>query len=70
MYQIGVSYFTADNVDDTRLCEECGQAGTKEAKTGWLQTMTAIAYKLTKPSYGVSSKEFELIKSIYEWLSE
>ena len=50
--------------------EERGQAGTKEVKTSWLQTLNAVSNKLTKPSYSVSTKEFELIKSIYEWLSK
>lgn len=49
--------------------EEKGQQGTKEAKTAWLQTINAIGNKLTKPSYSVSTKEFELIKSVYNWLS-
>lgn len=50
--------------------EEMGVSGTKEAKTAWLQAMNAIANKLTKPSYSVSTKEYQQIKSIHSWLSK
>lgn len=49
--------------------EEAGSSGTKETKTVWLQTLNAVANKLTKPSYSVSAKEYQLIKSIHEWLT-
>lgn len=43
-------------------------SGNKDSRTDWLQQLNTINNKLTKPSYSVSVKEFEFIKSIYEWL--
>lgn len=48
--------------------EEKKISGNKDTRTDWLQQLNAISNKLTKPSYSVSSKEFELIQSVYEWL--
>ena len=42
--------------------------GTKDSKTDWLHQLNTISNKLAKPSYSVSKTEFELIKSIHEWL--
>lgn len=44
--------------------------GGKETKTIWLSKIEAIANKLLqRTSYSVTEEEFELIKSIYMWLS-
>lgn len=48
--------------------EEVTMSGGKSAKTGWLAKMTTISNKLMKPNYSVSKEEFDLIKSIYDWL--
>ena len=50
--------------------EEKGISGGKAAKTDWLAKMTTINNKLMKPNYSVSKEEFELIKSVYEWLNQ
>ena len=42
--------------------------GNKETRTDWLRQMHTINNKLSMPSYSVPTKEYELIKSIYEWL--
>ena len=42
--------------------------GNKDTRTDWLRQMHTINNKLSMPSYSVSSKEFELIKSVYNWL--
>ena len=51
----------------TRPEEKIG-SGTKDSKTEWLNQLNTINNKLTKPSYSVSAKEFEFIKSVYQWL--
>lgn len=48
--------------------EEKGTQGGKSAKTDWLARMAAIINKLKQPNYSVSKEEYDLIKSIYEWL--
>ena len=48
--------------------EEIGIAGGKATKTEWLVRMTTIMNKLMKPNYSVSKEEYDLIKSIYDWL--
>ena len=50
--------------------EEASIVGGKAAKTEWLTKMAAISNKLMKPNYSVSNEEFELIKSIHEWVKE
>ena len=48
--------------------EDKSVSGTKDTKTDWLQQLYTINNKLTKPTYSVSAKDFEFIKSIYDWL--
>ena len=48
--------------------EEKNISGNKDSRTEWLHQLNTINNKLTKPSYSVSAKEFELIKSVYDWL--
>ena len=50
--------------------EDKGISGGKAAKTAWLEKMTTISNKLKKPNYSVSKDEYELVKSVYEWLRE
>lgn len=48
--------------------EDANVSGGKAAKTDWLARMTTISNKLMKPNYSVSKDEFDLIKSVYDWL--
>ncbi len=48
--------------------EEENMSGGKEARTEWLKELNTISNKLSKPTYSVSVKEYELIKSIRDWL--
>lgn len=50
--------------------EETKITGGKEAKTEWLLTLSKEHNKLTKPAYSVPKNTFEMISSIYKWLSE
>ena len=49
---------------------EESESGNKETRTNWLLQMQTINNKLSMPSYSVSTKDFELIKSIYDWLNK
>lgn len=47
--------------------EEVKIAGGKAAKTKWIETVESLQNKLSKPSYSVTTAEFEFIKSVYLW---
>ena len=49
--------------------EETKIAGGKAAKTKWIETVESLQNKLSKPSYSVSTTEFEFIKAVYHWAS-
>lgn len=42
--------------------------GGKEAKTEWMPQLLKIKNKLSKSSYSVSYDEYNLVKSIYDWV--
>lgn len=44
------------------------ESGNKDTRTDWLRQIHTINNKLSMHAYSVSTKEFEFIKSIYEWL--
>lgn len=50
--------------------EETKITGGKEAKTEWLITLNKEQNKIAKPAYSVPKNTFEMISSIYKWLSE
>lgn len=43
---------------------------TKEQKTEWIKLLSKEKNKLSKPSYSVSKSSFEIISSIYKWLTQ
>lgn len=48
--------------------EEIKIPGGKNAKTKWIEQIEIIQNKLSKPSYSVSTVEFEFIKSVLTWI--
>lgn len=48
--------------------EEKNKSGGKSAKTDWLDKMTSVSNGLTRTNYSVSKDDYDLIKSIYDWL--
>ena len=50
--------------------EETKISGGKTAKTKWIEQIEVLQNKLGKPSYSVSTAEFEFIKAVYAWISK
>lgn len=50
--------------------EEVKLSGGKAAKTEWIEKVEAIQNKLTKPSYSVTTAEFEFIKAVRQWITK
>ena len=50
--------------------EEVQSSGNKDVKTRWMLKLSTISNKLAKPSYSVSSDEYEFIKSVDSWMEE
>lgn len=50
--------------------EETKISGGKMAKTKWIEQIEVLQIKLGKPSYSVSTAEFEFIKAVYTWISK
>ena len=48
--------------------EDQNSQGTKEVKTEWLSKLNVIQNRLTRPNYSVSAEDFELIRSIHNWM--
>lgn len=42
-------------------------SGGKAAKTKWIESIESLQNKLGKPSYSVTTAEFEFVKSVYLW---
>lgn len=49
--------------------EETKLPGGKTAKTKWIEQIEVLQNKLDKPSYSVSTAEFEFIKAVRGWIS-
>ena len=49
--------------------EEMKLSGGKAAKTEWIEKVEAIQNKLAKPSYSVTTAEFEFIKAVRQWIT-
>ena len=47
--------------------EEVKISGGKNAKTKWIEQIEVLQNKLSKPSYSVTTVEFEFIKAVYTW---
>jgi len=47
--------------------EETKLSGGKAAKTKWIEQIEILQNKLAKPSYSVTTEEFDFIKSVYSW---
>lgn len=50
--------------------EDLKLSGGKTAKTKWIEQIVVLQNKLSKPSYSVSTSEFEFIKSVYFWIKK
>lgn len=50
--------------------EEAKISGGKSEKTKWIEQIEVLKNKLNKPSYSVSTDEFEFIKAVYTWISK
>ena len=48
--------------------EESKISGGKAAKTKWIEQIETLQNKLGKPSYSVSTSEFEFIKAVHTWI--
>ena len=48
--------------------EEIKIGGGKAAKTKWIEQIESLQNKLNMPSYSASTKEFEFIKAVYNWI--
>ena len=48
--------------EDTKI------SGGKAAKTKWIEQIEVLQNKLAKPSYSVTTAEFEFIDSVHSWL--
>jgi DNA sulfur modification protein DndB len=49
--------------------EELKLIGGKAAKTEWIEKVEAIQNKLDKPSYSVTTAEFEFIQAVRQWIT-
>lgn len=47
--------------------EETKLSGGKAAKTKWIEQIEILQNKLAKPSYSVTTEEFDFIKAVYSW---
>ena len=50
--------------------EELKIPGGKAAKTKWIEQIETLQNKLGKPSYSVSTSEFEFVKAVHTWIEK